>query len=149
MLWKWLLSFKGRIGRGRYWAANCLYLVVLLGAFGFASYVTPGNENVKNPWSISAFIIAGVFIFLSSAAVCVKRFHDRGKSGWWFLLFYLAERMGSFFQPGSATIETPVQFFGFLLEVSAVLWIVIELGILRGQDGVNRYGPDPRVLAAA
>jgi uncharacterized membrane protein YhaH (DUF805 family) len=50
-------------------------------------------------------------------AVSVKRFHDRGRSGW-FLLIAL------------------IPFFG-------ALWLLIELGFLRGTPGPNRFGSYP------
>lgn len=50
-------------------------------------------------------------------AIYVKRCHDRGKSGWWCLLL--------------------------LVPLVGALWALIDLGILKGTDGPNDYGPDP------
>ncbi len=50
-------------------------------------------------------------------AAYVKRFHDRDKSAWWLLV-------------------------GFV-PVLGPIWLLIELGFLRGTIGANRYGPDP------
>jgi uncharacterized membrane protein YhaH (DUF805 family) len=52
----------------------------------------------------------------------IKRFHDRGKSGWWVLILFI-----------------PV--IGFF-------WAIIDLGILQGDPGDNRFGP-PAVGASA
>jgi uncharacterized membrane protein YhaH (DUF805 family) len=52
--------------------------------------------------------------WISSAAV-VKRFHDRGKHGaWWFVSL--------------------IPFVG-------TIWILIECGLLAGDDAANQYGP--------
>ena len=51
---------------------------------------------------------------IAQLAVYVKRFHDRGKSGWWVLIAFLP-------------------LIGFF-------WILIELGMLAGDPGPNTYG---------
>ncbi|HEV2264488.1 MAG TPA: DUF805 domain-containing protein [Stellaceae bacterium] len=50
-------------------------------------------------------------------AVSIKRCHDRDRSGW-FLLIGLIPIVGG-------------------------IWLLVELGFLRGTTGSNRFGPDP------
>ena len=50
-------------------------------------------------------------------AVSVKRLHDRDQSGWWILLSFLP--------------------------IIGNAWTIINLGILRGTMGDNRYGGEP------
>ncbi len=50
-------------------------------------------------------------------ALYAKRWHDRGKSGWWSLIG--------------------------LIPVIGGLWMLIELGFLKGTGGANQYGADP------
>jgi uncharacterized membrane protein YhaH (DUF805 family) len=47
--------------------------------------------------------------------VYIKRFHDRDKTGWWVLIG--------------------------LIPLIGPLWLLIELGFLKGTDGANRFGP--------
>ena len=47
----------------------------------------------------------------------IKRCHDRDKSGWWCLILV-------------------IPLFGFI-------WAIVDLGLLEGTRGDNRYGPDP------
>ena len=47
----------------------------------------------------------------------VKRWHDRGKSGWWVLIA--------------------------LIPLVGPIWAIIETGFLPGTSGPNEYGPDP------
>ena len=61
--------------------------------------------------------ILSILIFLAGLALHVKRCHDRGKSGWWCLLL--------------------------LIPVVGFIWALIDLGILQGDDGPNRYGAQP------
>lgn len=57
--------------------------------------------------------------FWAMGALFGKRLHDRDKSMAWLLLLLLLPLLGP-------------------------LWIAIELGLLKGSRGTNRYGPDPR-----
>jgi uncharacterized membrane protein YhaH (DUF805 family) len=65
---------------------------------------------------IATFLI-GIALLWPSVAIAIKRWHDRGKSGWWMLIFF-------------------VPIVGWI-------WGGIELGFLKGTDGPNEYGPDP------
>jgi uncharacterized membrane protein YhaH (DUF805 family) len=55
--------------------------------------------------------------FWAFAAVTAKRLRDRGKSPIWFALA--------------------------LIPLIGPLWLLIEIGLLRGAPGENRYGADP------
>ena len=69
--------------------------------------------------------LSDIFSFLTlwpGIAVSVKRLHDRGRSAW-FLLILLIPVIGAF-------------------------WLLIELGILPGTSGPNRFGP-PQFRAPA
>ena len=56
-------------------------------------------------------------IVLASYTVVAKRLHDRGRSGWWQL--------------------------AALVPVIGWAWLTLELFILPGSPGDNRYGPHP------
>ena len=60
--------------------------------------------------------LAGIWVAL---AVGAKRCHDRDRSGWFQLIM--------------------------LIPIVGGLWLLIELGFLRGTIGENRFGPDPVV----
>jgi uncharacterized membrane protein YhaH (DUF805 family) len=88
-------------------------------------------------------IIIAFFIvsWISAFAVGIKRLHDRNKSGWWILLFYLAPSVLS----GIAdTSEQPMAAVVLgLASLVISIWGLVELGFLRGTVGPNQYGPDP------
>lgn len=67
--------------------------------------------------------------------VCIvsKRLHDRGRSGWWAALVIAAL---------VALWPHPDGFFG-LAFVLVAIWAVVELGVMPGEQGANRYGPNP------
>ena len=62
-------------------------------------------------------VIVGLVLLAAVFMVHIKRCHDRGKSGWWALLT--------------------------LIPLVGVIWAVIDLGILAGDEGSNAYGADP------
>jgi uncharacterized membrane protein YhaH (DUF805 family) len=56
-------------------------------------------------------------LVLITYTVVAKRLHDRGKSGWWQMLVFVP--------------------------VVGALWLAVELFILPGSSGDNKYGPHP------
>ncbi len=78
---QWCFSFKGRIGRREFWIWMGLWLLAMLVIFTLA-----GKEWLP----IQSASFALVFLLWPTAAVVVKRLHDRNKAGWWALLAVLA-----------------------------------------------------------
>ena len=76
-------GFKGRINRGKYWLAILIFVIVGL-IMGTISYIAD-----EAPPAQLLGIIVNIGLFISGLAVGIKRLHDRDKSGWWLLLFYL------------------------------------------------------------
>lgn len=120
-----LFSFNGRIGRLAYWAyhfgvlAGFIVAIKILPEFGFPPPVAPNEAvdvNDLQLFVIVFFLLLAGYIWVT-LAVTAKRWHDRGKSGLWSLIWLL-----------------PI----------GPLWLVFECGFLRGTDGPNRYGDDPR-----
>lgn len=128
-----LFRFKGRINRGKYWLAACIYIAIafILGILIFATGLGLGLF----------FFVALVFyipMVVSGIAVGIKRLHDREKSGWWLLIFYLLpvllDRFGNIIGVG---------IIFSLASIAISIWGLVELGFLRGTMGSNQYGPDP------
>ena len=78
-------------------------------------------------------VIAYPALFYAGACILSKRLHDRGRSGWWAALI-----LGS----TVAVWPHPEGFFDFPFFL-VVVWAVVELAILPGEPGANRYGPNP------
>jgi uncharacterized membrane protein YhaH (DUF805 family) len=91
------------------------------------------------------FYVGGIPIFVVGmwflTATTVKRLHDRNKSGWWIVPFFVAPNLlGKV--GGWLGDSYPVNFLTLILGVLS-LWAFVEMLCLRGTKGPNRFGPDP------
>jgi uncharacterized membrane protein YhaH (DUF805 family) len=151
MDYKWLLfGFHGRINRAKYWLTALIYFIVaiVMGVIGF----------VLGSGVLAQFIswLVELAVLVSSLAVGTKRLHDRGRSAWWLLVFYVlpsllagigagiaAATSGSLTSGNiSATGMIALLIFGGA-GIAIGVWAFVELGCLRGTVGYNQYGPDP------
>lgn len=121
-------SFDGRIPRKGFWLGFLVLLVIswilqfiLFGFLGISMMGDPNATPEQVMEQTSAMLLPlGILmlIFLwPSLALYAKRWHDRDKSGWWSLIG--------------------------LVPIIGGIWMLIELGFLRGTEGANRFGPDP------
>ena len=69
-------------------------------------------------------------LFYCGACVVSKRLHDRGRSGWWAGIILLAVVM---------VWPRPQGFFDFIAVV-VLVWAAIDLCVMPGERGDNRYG---------
>jgi uncharacterized membrane protein YhaH (DUF805 family) len=109
-------SFEGRIPRKSFWIG-----VVILVAVGIVLTIIDllaGTYSARSGIGLLSGIWSLASIYFS-LAIYAKRWHDRGKSGWWSLII--------------------------LIPIVGAIWILVELGCMRGTDGPNQYGPDPLV----
>ena len=133
-------KFDGRVNRARFWIAALVFAVinVVLAILGYVMDQSVVFQALNS--------MLGIVILISSIAVGVKRLHDRNKSGWYLLLFYLVPSVlvvigvliGAFVED-STIIATVLGLLAFAIAV----WAFIEMGCLRGTIGINQYGPDP------
>jgi uncharacterized membrane protein YhaH (DUF805 family) len=127
-----LFSPSGRIGRLAWWGGQIavvgvlfLISIVLVMAFSFvaagiefdvsapeADYTPSGGAQVI---SVLSYLALSALAFWMTFCVTVKRYHDRDKSGWWYLIAFVP--------------------------LVGVIWQIVECGFLRGDGGVNSYGP--------
>jgi len=133
-------SFDGRANRARFWIAGLIFAVIYA-VMTIIDYVTDQSVVFQ---ALNGMLI--IVILIASIAVGVKRLHDRNKSGWYLLLFYLVPSMlvvigvliGAFVED-STIIATVLGLLAFAIGV----WAFVEMGCLRGTIGVNQYGSDP------
>lgn len=147
-------SLNGRISRKIFW----LGLLAIVIASVVAMFVLGAVFNLAGRMLVHASMGVSFLLLLPMFAICVKRLHDRDKPTMpWIAIFFgpvfIANLMRDFevdysiitlageqvFYPGKfATLITVISLF-------TGIWALVELGILKGSDGENDYGPDPRI----
>jgi uncharacterized membrane protein YhaH (DUF805 family) len=143
---RYLFSFKGRLNRARYLAVQLALLTVW-----FLLWVKAPFQQ----WEMGlAAVVPMIWINLTTTA---KRLQDRNRRGWWAIAVVVVNRLsflyyGLFF---GLSFGVDISIAEELLLVMGAVglsvlqtWIVIELFFLTGNDGANRFGPDPTRPAA-
>jgi uncharacterized membrane protein YhaH (DUF805 family) len=141
-------SFRGRINRARYWLALLVFLIVDI-VLGLVGWVL-GNGLAFQVLSC----VVNLAVFIAGIAVCIKRLHDRDRSGWWLSLFYFGPvafaLVGGFTFWAAADAVGMTWDWSFLLlkvcilsGIALAIWGFVEIGCRRGTAGYNRFGPDP------
>jgi uncharacterized membrane protein YhaH (DUF805 family) len=88
------------------------------------------------------FYAIGTLVFLwVYVATSIKRLHDRNRSGWWMVPFFVAPGLYHQFEDrlGDSYMAA---LLGLVVGILA-LWGFIEMLCLKGTHGTNRFGPDP------
>ncbi|SMB55110.1 conserved hypothetical protein; putative inner membrane protein [Serratia proteamaculans] len=127
---QWCFSFKGRIGRRDFWIWMVLWLLLMAVAFSLASRELVDIQTI-------AFFIVG--LLWPTAAVLVKRLHDRNKAGWWALLLILAWLLAA----GNWQMLAPLWQWGVgrFVPTLIIVMMMIDLGAFVGTPEANRFGP--------
>ena len=116
-------SSAGRLARGPFLLAAAVLFVILI----LYEAVTGPTLTLLTGWLFYPGIL------FASACVLSKRLHDRGRSGWLAAIILVAI---------VAVWPAPAGFFDFLFSL-VIIWAIVELGVLAGEQGANRYGPNP------
>lgn len=129
---KYFFRFAGRASRSEFWWAM-LFIGLVNMAAGLVGMLLPPML------AASLSLVVSLLLLPANLGVTVRRFHDRGLSGWWLLIPIVM--VGIWAASGGAyQAENPV---------GATLMLAMSLGYLiilcmPGTAGPNRYGPDPR-----
>ena len=133
---------SGRINRSTYWLFGVLLLgvgwvliyallfFVFVASIGFSDF----DDLIDIEYMLAnaaifvlIFTIAQLINFWNAYAIGVKRLHDRNKSAWWVLIWYVIAILGLPLTLGIATL-------------AVYIWALIWLGFLEGDLYTNRYG---------
>ena len=144
-----LTGFSGRIGRGTFWLGSLVLLLVLMASIvGLAGLMRPTGATQGELTLLYASLFVALWV---SAALIVKRLHDRDKSALWYPLFglgpFVAYWLGVEFSSNISNQLSPAQLGFWLLSTGLWIWALVELGFMPGTKGPNRYGPDTRAAS--
>ncbi|MEA5260559.1 DUF805 domain-containing protein [Arcicella aquatica] len=110
-------TFSGRARRSEYWyfmLFNTLFCfiaaIICMAIYGFIG-------GIFVFYMVS--LLYQLIIFIPSIAVIVRRLHDIGKSGWYFLVS--------------------------LIPVAGAIWLLVLL-VTEGEPYDNQYGPNPKAV---
>ncbi len=104
-------DFEGRARRSEYWYFTLFNIIISYGLMGMMFL----GEGMYFMYFVS--VLYSLASLIPSLAVAVRRLHDIGKSGWYFLVF--------------------------LIPVAGIIWLLVLL-VTNSQDGENEYGPNPK-----
>ncbi|MEQ9770575.1 DUF805 domain-containing protein [Pectobacterium jejuense] len=128
-LQQWCFSFKGRVGRRDFWLWMAIWVALMAVLF------TLSGQN----WLDTQSTAFGLVVLLwPTAAIMVKRLHDRNKSGWWALLLVVAWMLAS----GNWTMFSSIWQWGIgrFLPILIVVMTLLDCGVFLGTKGENRFG---------
>jgi uncharacterized membrane protein YhaH (DUF805 family) len=144
------MSLRGRINRAKWWTGNVILFAIGLIPTLIAIFIF--GPATKTPF-MNAFV--SILLFYPAYAIAAKRFQDRDKPGTTALYGYIPsfiasqllnlspeEQVGPNVPHVWSTWNT-IDGICVLVVMGIGLWFLIELGMLRGTPGPNRFGPDP------
>ena len=143
-----VLAFRGRLTRLGYWRWQ-LALVVIGAGLGYAPVAV---AMAGGPRWLSALAFAPMAIALvASVGVVTRRLHDRGRGVGWLAVFALAPwslaGLSIWLIEGPAGLDyrwaVPTALAASLVSLALSFWGFVEIGLLRGTSGPNRFGPPP------
>jgi len=138
--WRNYLSFQGRLNRKPYWLMSLVLVGIALGAFIVIAMLA---ALLPILWILAAPLV--IVVIWSSFSISTRRLHDRNKSAWWLLLYSgvpgLLGGLQSLAELSRAPAG-PANLLGFI-SFCISMWMLVDLGIMKGRPGANRFGDDP------
>jgi len=131
---KLFTSPSGRISRRQFWLHGVLAIIAASIVLGWIPVIGQ---------------ILSLAFFWASICIAFKRFHDLGLPGWWSLAYLVPTLVAAvlialgFVMPsfmGTAFLLAKILGgISLLIGLAQLIFVYIRLG----QEGPNRYGPDP------
>ena len=141
-LFEFLFGASGRIGRTRYWRSVLIYTGMGL----MTAVILFTAANIAAPLFVVTVIVVAIPWLLWGISFTTERLHDRDKSAWWLVVFYvLPSGLGQLAKLGwfAGAVGAALHLTLALAAFGLTIWGFIEIGCLRGTAGTNTYGPDP------
>lgn len=141
-------TFSGRASRSEYWFVILLFILVTIGA-GIIGGVVAGvlgasSNNFLGAGTVyllaALVLIVVVGVFIPMLALVVRRFHDVGLSGWWYLLSVVVSYipLGLLLLGEQAYAEMLSNVAGSIASAA-----VLVVTVWPSNVGANKYGENP------
>jgi len=141
-LLEFLFGASGRISRAAYWRSLAIFSVAGL----FAAVILLTAAGLAAPLFILMVVLVFIPWLMWGFAIHTERLHDRNKSAWWLVVFFLLPAvLGQLAKTAwlagaaGAVLHDALALAGFALTI----WGFVEIGCLPGTAGSNQYGADP------
>ena len=110
-------DFSTRASRKDFWSFALFYWFLCLAMFMISILVDVVFEHSFQMFRlmVGVSVIIALLLMVPTYAVCVRRLHDTGRSGWWILLY-------------------------FIPYIGAIALLIM---LCRKSDEDNKYGPKP------
>ena len=118
MFWQRAFNFTGRSRRKEYWAAtlfNSIFIFILFFIFLAIGFIINNYSIFVIFYFI--YVIFILIIAIPNLSLCIRRLHDVGKSGWFYLI-------------------------GFIPIIN--LWPVALILFVDSEPHTNQWGEDPK-----
>ena len=107
-------TFSGRAARSEYWYFTLFNALISIGLIILDRVIGTYNAETAMGTLSSLYSLA---VLIPSLAVSVRRLHDTGRSGWWFLLAFIP-----------------------LIGALVLIYFMVQ----DSQAGSNQYGENPK-----
>ena len=141
-LFEFLFGAGGRINRAKYWRSVLIYI----GAGMMTAVILFTAAGIAAPLFILMVVVVLIPWLLWGVSFTTRRLHDRDKSARWLVVFYLVPGvLGHLAEAARVAGSAGTTLNGILAlaSFSLTIWGFVEVGCLRGTNGLNTYGPDP------
>lgn len=141
------LSLEGRLDRERWLGAVAMFVGIVVATF-FVTWLLARSGVIGPAARDGARAFVQVALLVPWLTLDWKRFQDLGRPGRWALicpgLIALSRLLSlpaiSSRVPAPQALAEGVAW----VQIPVAMWLAYALGTLRGSEGPNRYGPDPR-----
>ena len=143
-LFEFMFGASGRINRAEYWRSMLRFVVAGL----LAGVILSAAAGIATSLLVISIVLLLMPWLIWGLAVHTERLHDRDKSAWWLLAFFLTPGVLDHLARTASSAGHIEMTLHYLLEFAAIglaVWGFIEIGCLGGTAGPNRYGPNPAV----
>ncbi len=118
-----LFTWEGRVNRAKWWGFGFGAWLTIFVLYGVSYLLVISDFEILGYIAFGITFLASIGLAVSGVMVTIKRWHDRGKPGWWIFIYFVP--------------------------VIGPIWALIELGFLPGDEVDNEWGPNPLDPAAA
>lgn len=110
-------DFSTRASRKEFWSFALFYWFLCLAMFMISILIDVVFEHSFQMFRlmVGVSVIIALLLMVPTYAVCVRRLHDTGRSGWWILLYF----------------------------IPCIGAIALLIMLCRKSDEDNKYGPKP------